>query len=452
MNALLIHNATIADSAEPYRGYILCKDGLITAKGKGNAPDSDISALDGTEIFDADGAYLIPGLIDTHVHFREPGLEYKATVLSESLAAAAGGVTAVFDMPNTKPATTTADTLADKIKAAAVKGAYTRYQPLMGIVPGGFKELKKLNPATVGAVKLFLGTSTGAMAAPEGNELADVFRYCSETAIPIIVHAEDNAIIAANTAAAMTQYGSAEAVPVSMHSAIRSREACLRASAAAVELATRFGTHLHIAHVSTADEVHELLSDDATGSKRITAETTPLYLDPILADAAARSSLHKVNPAIKTPDDAEALRHALSTGAIDTIATDHAPHLRREKLLPGITAMSGAPSIQFALPLMLTYLPLWQIVSKMTLGPRTIFGIDGGILSIGAPADMALVREVPAYTISDSDVLSLCGWTPFAGRTLRHRVERTWIVGKLTFTNGKAGGKATDIHVRFRKI
>lgn len=218
------------------------------------------------------------------------------------------------------------------------------------------------------------------------------------------------------------------------HCRIRSREACLRSAAHAVELATRFGTRLHLAHVSTADEVRELLSEGPTKDKLITAETTPLYLDPVLCDEANRSCRHKVNPAIKTEEDAEVLREALFTGRIDTIGTDHAPHLLAEKERPGMTAMSGAPSIQFALPLMLTYLPAEKIVEKMTCGPAEIFGIGVTTsLKPGKVADFAIVREVPEYTLTDADAVSLCRWTPFAGRTLRHRVERTWCSGITTW-------------------
>lgn len=421
--SLLLYNAVLATAAGCRRGWVRAEGGVITASGYGECP----AGLTADELVDADGAYLIPGLADTHVHFREPGLEYKATVLSESVAALAGGITLVFDMPNTKPATTTAEALAAKIQMAAAHRCPLRYYPLLGLVEGAATELRKLDLSTLPAVKLFLGTSTGAMSSPKGRELEEVFRICADASLPIIVHAEDNNLIAANTAAAIARYGSAEAVPVSMHSEIRSREACLRSSAQAVEMAHRFGTRLHIAHVSTADEVNTLLSPGPTAGKLVTAETTPLYLDPVLADARNRSSLHKVNPAIKTPRDAEALREALFTGAIDTIGTDHAPHLRAEKMLPGITAMSGAPSVQFALPLMLTYLPLEKVIEKMTVGPAEVFGIECNTdFAPGRPAEMALVREVPEYTVSDADVLSLCGWTPFAGRTLRHIVLRTW--------------------------
>lgn len=441
MSHAIVYNALLADSDMPETGYVCFAGGKITRRGTGLAPQELIDGADTAT--DARGAYLIPGLTDTHVHFREPGLEHKATIYTESIAAAAGGITAVFDMPNTKPATTTPEALAAKEALARKGGLHTRYRALLGIVPGGLDGLRTIDPATIPAVKLFLGTSTGAMASPEGRELDELFRYCASVGLPIIVHAEDNGIIAANTAAAIARYGSPEKVPVSLHHEIRSREACLRSSAHAVELAMRFGTRLHIAHVSTADEVRELLASGNTADKLITAETTPMYLDPVLANAAARSSLHKINPAIKTEADAEALRKALADGAIDTIGTDHAPHLIGEKTLSGITAASGAPSVQFALQLMLTYLPLALVVRKMTAGPAAVFGIDTPVsLAEGQNADMSLLRPVAPYTISDADVLSKCAWTPFAGRAISHRIEKVWVGGTTVFADGKAAGCA----------
>ena len=413
MNRTLIHNARIVDGPAPRLGYILVEDTRIALKASGPAPQSLIDST--SEAIDAREAFLLPGLVDTHVHFREPGLEHKGDIRTESLAAAAGGVTQVFDMPNTVPATTDLSALAAKTQAAREKGAYVRYTPLMGIVPGGTAQLASLAPGALPAVKLFLGTSTGNMRSPEGRELEELFRIC----------------------AALARYGTPEAIPVSQHHHIRSREACLRASAAAVELAERFGTRLHLAHVTTADEVHQLLCEGPTKGKLITAETTPLYLDPALADENMRTALHKVNPAIKTPADAQALREALATGAIDTIATDHAPHLLHEKTQPGMKAASGAPSVQFALPLMLTYLDMWTVVRKMTLGPADIFGITACRLSPGDPADLTLLREVPEYRITADLVLSRCAWTPFENRLIHHRVERTWVAGTTVYADGQ---------------
>ncbi|MCH5221926.1 MAG: amidohydrolase family protein [Muribaculaceae bacterium] len=440
----IVYNAKVVTHTGCRQGWVEIKGGVVTERGGG----TECPARHADKYLDAKGAFLMPGLVDSHVHFREPGLESKGTIRSESLAAVAGGVCTVFDMPNTVPATTTVARLTEKMLMAQWNGCYTRYHALLGITPGGLCELKKLETDRAAAVKLFLGTSTGAMAAPEGQELEDIFRYCADHALPIIVHAEDNDIIAANTAAAIAQYGSADKIPVSMHQAIRSREACLKASARAVELAERFGTRLHLAHISTADEVRQLLTEGSSVGKLITAETTPLYLDPILAHETNRTSLHKVNPAIKTPADAEALRNALYTGAIDTIGTDHAPHLLSEKKLPGITAASGAPSIQFALPLMLSYLQPEKIVEKMTVGPAAVFDLACNInFGVGQPADMTLVREVEPYYITYSDVLSTCAWTPFAGREIRHRVERTWVAGKEVWNNGPTQGFAANINI-----
>lgn len=429
MADLLIHNAVIVDGRGERRGWIAVTGNTVTSSGEGSV------VPEASETVDARGAYLIPGLTDTHVHFRDPGLTHKADIASESRAALAGGVTTVFDMPNTVPPVTTVAILKDKRRMIAEKHPEIRIIPLMGIAPGAMKELTELvGLEDVPAVKLFLGTTTGAMSAPADRELEDVFRFLADHNLPVIVHAEDNSLINANMAAAVAKYGSAEAVPVSLHSAIRCREACLRSAARAVDLAHRFSTRLHLAHVSTADEVRELLEPGPADGKLVTAETTAMYLDPFTV-ARADSGLLKINPAIKTLDDAEALREAVLNGKIDTLGTDHAPHLRQEKLLPGMTAMSGAPSVQFALPVLLSVLPLDVVVEKMTSGPRKVFGIDvPETFAPGMRADFSLVREVEPYVIKDSDVLSLCGWTPFDGQEVRHRVESVWVGGKLRYT------------------
>ncbi len=408
------------------RGWIKTDGSSITETGTGDAP----AGISGEKL-DAGGAYIAPGLIDSHVHFREPGLEYKATIASESRAAAAGGITTVFDMPNTSPATTTVETLRAKNELGRNTSA-VHYHAFFGATPGCMSELKKLRQGDTPGIKIFLGTSTGAMHAPAGSELDDVLRWCADNGLPAVVHAEDNNVIADNTAAAVARYGSREAVPVAEHHRIRSGEACLRSAAAAVEMALRTGAHLHLAHISTAREARELLDAGPTSGKQITAETTPMYLDPYLADEAHRSGLHKINPAIKTHDDAEELRKALADGRIDTIATDHAPHLLSEKQGGALTAASGAPSIQFAVPLLLSFLPLDLVVARMSAGVADVFGRPGlgipglgnyGSLTPGAPADFTMISPVDPYTITDTDVISPCGWTPFAGRTLAHTAK-----------------------------
>ena len=409
---MLIYNATLLDREGRRRGWLRTDGKVITAVGEGSPSFLDSEALD------ADGAYLSAGLIDSHVHFREPGYTHKATIASESRAALAGGITTVFDMPNSNPPTTTVEALREKT-ACGRRMSVVNYRAFFGATPGCMDELRKLRPGDTPGIKIFIGTSTGAMTAPCGRELEDVFRWCADNGMPVVVHAEDNAVIAANTAAAIARYGSREAVPVSEHHRIRSVEACLRSAAEAVALAHRTGTHLHIAHISTAAEARELLDRGPTRGKIVTAETTPMYLDPILADEAHRTGLHKINPAIKTTDDALELQAALADGRIDTIATDHAPHLLCEKEGGALTAASGVPSVQFAVPLMLTYLPVELVVEKMTAGPAAVFGLgDYGCLIPGQPADLTLITPTAPHAIAASDVLSLCGWTPFEGREI----------------------------------
>lgn len=400
--------------------YLAVADGKIAAIGSmaDQLPTADKHT-------DANGALLFPGLIDTHVHFREPGLEHKATIASESRAALAGGITAYVEMPNTKPPTVGATEIDDKRSRAAISSAVD-YAFFPAASPQTPELLRSYPLDRIPGIKLFLGTTTGAMAAPAPALMEEIFRMCHDLNLPIMVHAEDDAIIAANTAAAITQYGSREAVPVDKHYLIRSREACLSATAHAVELAHRFGTRLHIAHISTADEVREFLSAGSPEGKLVTAETTPLYLDPFIAKPENRTCRHKINPAIKTDADAEVLRQALIDGRIDTLGTDHAPHQLAEKQGGALTAASGAPSVQFALPILLNVLSPETIARTMALNPALIFGLrDRGTLTPDMRADFSLVEHTEPYEITDAMVISPCGWTPFAGLKASHRVAST---------------------------
>lgn len=412
----LIKNARVNGTPD---SWVLYDDKTVIAAGAGACP----RAAEAADVIDASGADLIPGLTDMHVHFREPGLERKATIATESRAALLGGITTVCDMPNTSPATTTAEALRAKVEMGRSTSA-VHYHAFWGAVPGCMKEVVKFAPGEIPGVKVFLGTSTGSMTCPSEAELLELMRYCASAGLPVMVHAEDNDMIAANAAEAIARYGSAAAVPVSEHHRIRSAEACLRATDRAIEMALRTGVHLHVAHVSTAEEVRRFFRPGAVADKQITAETTPMYMDPVLADEANRTSLHKINPAIKTPDDAAALREAVLSGAIDTIGTDHAPHLPADKIGGALTAASGAPSIQFALAMMLEYLPLDVIVERMTAAPHAIFGLgSAGRIESGVPSDLVVVAPSEQHIITDSEVVSLCGWTPFVGRTVRHSVR-----------------------------
>lgn len=390
---------------------------------------------------------VLPALTDTHVHFREPGLTHKATIYSESRAALAGGITGFLDMPNTKPPTVSAAGLTAKyaLGAATAQANYGFFPAASAETP----ELLRTVPRhRIPGIKLFLGTTTGAMAAPEQPVLEEIFRMCAAMDLPVMVHAEDDALIAAATAEAVARHGGSRgAVPVAEHHIIRSREACLRATARAVELAHRFGTHLHIAHVSTADEVREFLSPGPVSGKLVTAETTPLYLIPELSVPSRRTSRQKVNPAIKTEADCAELTAAVLDGRIDTIGTDHAPHLLSEKQGGALTAASGAPSIQFAVPLLLGLFPADVIAEKMGVNPRLIFHISGTLRQDGntdnasnpLEGSCCTVEKCEPYAIGDSDVLSTCGWTPFAGLTASWRVVETRLNGRLAYARTADG-------------
>lgn len=402
-------------------GWILIKNGIISAVGDASQPlpEADI-------ISDCEGALVFPGLIDTHVHFREPGMTHKGSIASESKAALAGGVTTVIDMPNTVPATCTAAQLREKLELGRRESA-VHYNAFIAAAPGIVKELTDNPDLPIPGVKLFLGATTGSMRMPEPDELEQLFRLCAERRLPIMVHAEDNSIIAQNTTEAIERYGSREAVPVSMHPVIRSRHACFEATKQIIEYARKFGTPLHIAHLTTADEL-QLLTPGEIENKHITAETTPLYLTLHSDSPYVDQNRIKVNPAVKLRTDMHALRKALADHLIDTIATDHAPHLLAEKAGGALTAASGAPHIQFALPMLLTILEPTVIARTMSLNPAKLFNFaDRGIISEGKRADLVLVEETAPYYITDKQVLSPCGWTPYIGQQARHKIVRTII-------------------------
>lgn len=424
MATKLIVNADLVFPDKVEAGWLLIADEKIGAIGTATdtMPEAD-------EIIDAEGAYLFPGLIDTHVHFREPGMTHKGSIASESRAALAGGVTTVMDMPNTKPITSTAALLREKLELGRSTSAVD-YHAYIAATPGIVKELCENPDLDIHAVKLFQGATTGSSGMPGPEELEELFKLCAERRQPIVVHAEDNDIIARNTDEAVARYGSREAVPVGMHPVIRSREACFNASKQIVEYARKYGTRLHLAHLTTADEL-SLLEDGPLESKLITSETSPLYLTT--ADYYGVRDLNriKVNPAVKGDDDARALREALRSGLIDTIATDHAPHLLEEKAGSALTAASGAPHVQFALPVLLNFLEPREIARSMAYNPAVLFNFpDRGELAVGKRADLVLVKAVEPYFITDGDVISPCAWTPYAGHTARHKVIRTFIAGK----------------------
>lgn len=424
MSKKLITNAGLVFPDKVETGWLLIDGEKIGAVGT----DSD-ALPQADEIIDAKGDYLFPGLIDTHVHFREPGMTHKACIASESRAALAGGITTVMDMPNTKPITSTAKLLREKLELGRRTSAVD-YHAYIAATPGIVRELRENPDLDIHAVKLFLGATTGSSGMPDSDELEELFRLCAQRRLPIVVHAEDNDIIARNTAEAIARYGSPEAVPVGMHPLIRSREACFNASRQIVDYARKYGTRLHLAHLTTADEI-TLLEHGPLQEKLITSETSPLYLTTTDYYGVRDLNRIKVNPAVKGDEDARALREALREGFIDTVATDHAPHLLAEKAGSALTAASGAPHIQFALPVLLNFMEPQEIARTMALNPSILFNFpDRGELIPGKRADLVLVEATEPYYITDAEVISPCGWTPYVGHITRHRVSRTFVTGK----------------------
>lgn len=435
----LIHNALIVgESGKPFTGWLLFCDDLISDLGKGK-PES----IEADEIIDFEGDLLMPGMIDTHVHFREPGLTRKATIRSESAAAVAGGVTSYFDMPNTIPPTTSLAAWEEKM-AIAAQNSYANYAFYIGATNSNLdSEIKHADFTKIPGIKLFLGSSTGNLLVDSKESLERLF---SEVKVPIAVHAEDNTRIKANAEIAREAFGS-DPVPVEFHPYIRDSRACLDSTLLALSLAEKYGTRLHICHISTGVEA-KLLRENKP--EWLTAETGTHYLHFADSDYETLGTRIKCNPAIKSSTDRSALKKAVKDGIIDIIASDHAPHLISEKEGDALSAPSGMPGIQFQLPLLLDmYAP--ELVAKVaSANPAKIFKIDRrGVLKPGNFADLIRVRK-SEHTISDSDCLSLCGWTPLAGTTVNHIVKTTWVNGSKVFDNNQIIDKISSKALTFK--
>lgn len=431
----IIYNAVIVPdgSAVPSLGWLAFDRGTIHSLGHGDAPASLLDSAD--ERIDAAGAYLLPGAIDCHVHFREPGLTHKATIASESRAALAGGVTSYIEMPNTKPATVTLADWEAKMHIAEADSA-GNYAFMLGATADNLSQLQHADFSKVAAVKVFMGSSTGNMLLSDDSALRAVF---ADQPGRIVVHAEDQSVIDRNI-----ERFSPIPDPDNMlwHTRLRSNEACVRATERAMELASRYGSRLHVAHLTTAEEATLFDPSPLPGDKRITAEVSPHHLLFTVDNYPRLGSRIKMNPAVKFEADRSALRQALLSGRIDIIATDHAPHLLSEKAGDVFHAMSGAPMVQFSLVKMLDLFDPATVVRRMCQSPAQLFGIQGrGTLAPGNYADLVLVEKLSEpHTITDADVLSPCGWTPLAGTPTTHRIVRTWVNGgttpmPLTFRN-----------------
>lgn len=412
----VIHNAIVNGDR---RGWVAVEPPFIARVGSGDVPPEVIEGSDAA--VDACGAMLLPGAIDAHVHFREPGLTHKATIASESRAALAGGVTSYIEMPNTVPQTTTLDAWHDKMERAAQTSA-VNYSFMIGATADNLGELRRADPSLMPGVKVFMGSSTGNMLVDDDSALRAIF---AEQPFRVTVHAEDQSIVSAMG----ERYK--DRTDIAAHSLIRPAEACVRATERAMQLADRYGTRLHVAHVTTAAETHLFDPSDSPAGRQITAEVSPHHLIFSDADYALLGARIKMNPSVKTAADRAALRAALAEGRLDIVATDHAPHLLSEKEGDVWHAVSGAPMVQFSLPAMLDMYDAATVVARMCKGPAILYGIDRrGEIKPGYYADLVLVeRLAESHTVSDEDVVSLCGWTPLAGRCLGHRVVRTWVNG-----------------------
>lgn len=447
MGRIIIHNALIVSEGKPYKGYLVADGQFIAEVGKGKLPVAAVRSDD--EIVDAAGAYLMPGVIDTHVHFRDPGLTHKGDIATESAAAVAGGVTSYIDMPNTVPPTVDMSAWQAKMDVAAEVSA-ANYAFYLGATNDNVDLLVGADYTRVPGVKLFLGSSTGNMLVDSGSALDRIF---AEVPAVIAVHAEDENRIRANRESALSVFGG-EPVPVDMHPVIRDGMACYQATKRALELALHYGSRLHVLHVSTAAELR-LFTPEVKRSGRITAETCIQYLWWCDKDYEVAGTRIKCNPAIKADSDRRALCRAVRDGVIDTIGSDHAPHLLAEKAGDAITAPSGCPNMQFALPMMMD-LSLRKafkpevVVERMSHAPARLFGIDRrGFLRPGYYADMVLVSQCEPYTVEDADSVSRCGWLPVAGSELSHRVDATWVNGRLVYDNSGVRPGAYGEPLRF---
>ena len=427
----LIKNAQIVNENQIFKGDLLIENDLILKIG------NDISEENAHRVIDADGKYLLPGVIDDQVHFREPGLTHKGDIESESRAAIAGGVTSFIEQPNTVPNAVTQQLLEEKYKIAAEK-SLANYSFMMGGTNDNLEEILKTNPRNVAGIKLFLGSSTGNMLVDNPETLENIF---SKTKMLIAVHCEDEATIRANTEKYRKEFG--DDIPMKFHHLIRSEEACYISSSKAVELAEKTGARLHVFHVSTAKETELFRNDIPLKDKKITAEVCVHHLTFTDVDYETKGTLIKWNPAVKTQKDKDGLWKALLDDRIDVIATDHAPHTWEEKQNVYTKAPSGGPLVQHTLVLMIENfkngkITLEKIVEKMCHNPAILFQIEKrGFIREGYKADVVLVDLNDNSTVTKENILYKCGWSPFEGSVFHSKITHTFVNGNLVYENGK---------------
>lgn len=428
---ILIKNAKIVNENQIFESDLLIEKDLISKISK------NISEEGADKIIDASGKYLLPGIIDDQVHFREPGLTHKGDIESESRAAIAGGVTSFIEQPNTVPNAVTQELLEEKYQIASEK-SFANYSFMMGGTNDNLEEILKTNPRNVAGIKLFLGSSTGNMLVDNPETLENIF---SKTKMLIAVHCEDESTIRKNTEIYKEKFG--EDIPMKYHHLIRSEEACYLSSSKAVELAKKTGARLHIFHVSTAKETELFQNNIPLKDKKITAEVCVHHLTFTNEDYETKGTLIKWNPAVKTEKDKVGLWEALLDDRIDIVATDHAPHTWQEKQNVYTKAPSGAPLVQHSLVAMIEHfkkgkISLEKIVEKMCHNPAILFQIEKrGFVKEGFKADLVLVDLDDEFTVSKENILYKCGWSPLEGTTFHSKITHTFVNGNLVFENGK---------------
>lgn len=442
---ILINKATIINEGSSFIGSVLIEGEKISEIFRDDVPEGIFNSCN--KVIDARGLHLMPGVIDDQVHFRDPGLTHKGDFYTESRAGVAGGVTSYMEMPNTKPQTITNDDLFRKLEMAAEKSA-SNFSFYLGATNDNISELKKIDKKYVCGVKVFMGASTGNMLVNNERALQQIF---AEVDSLIATHCEKEEIIRDNVDIYKKKFG--ENIPIKYHPIIRSAEACYQSSAQAIELADKYGSRLHVLHLSTAREM-SLLSNSPLEDKKITGEVCVHHLWFTDKDYERLGTKIKWNPAVKSVEDRNAIREALITGKLDVVATDHAPHLLSEKEGGCLQAASGGPLVQHSLQVMLelAHEGLFTkefIVEKMCHAPAKLFGVKGrGFIRKGYYADLVLIDPSETYTVTDKNILYKCGWSPFEGETFHNSINKTFINGQIAFEDGvvseKLFGKALE--------
>ena len=446
MNKVLIKNAQIVNEGIIKKADVFIENDLIVEIA------FSISAKTGdTQIIEANGKYLIPGMIDDQVHFREPGLTHKATIATESKAAVAGGITSFIEMPNTVPQATTIEKLEEKFSIAK-KTSWANYSFMFGGTNDNLEEILKVDEHKVAGLKLFLGSSTGNMLVDNPKVLEEIF---SKTNLLISVHCEDEKTIKNNLEKYLKEFG--DGIPIEMHPKIRSAEACYLSSSKAIELAKKTGARLHVFHLSTEKETHLFSNKKPLAEKKITAEVCVHHLWFTEEDYKTKGTKIKWNPAVKSQKDKDGLWKALLDDRLDVIATDHAPHTIEEKNNGYNKAPSGGPLVQHALVALLEMyhkgkISLEKIVEKACHNPAILFQIkDRGFIREGYKADLVLVDLVSPWTVNKENILYKCGWSPFEGVTFKSRVSHTFVNGILTYHNLKFQNKSVPQRLTFNR-